>query len=223
VGRNVRVPVPYEDTTLPGYLLRPDGSGTASPTLVMTNGSDGSLAALIEHGGTEALARGWNVFVYDGPGQQSIPFQRGVPFRHDWEAVFTPVVDALLQRPEVDPDAMLGYAVSQGGYWLPRRWPSSTDWSPTAVWSTWPPPGTRSCPRRSSRCCAPDGRTRSTRRWRTRPPAQLWELLPTVAERAHYTAANGANFHCPPMAKATVSHDYLDWLTAHLPSYAILG
>ena len=43
-GRFVRVAVPYEDTTLPGYLLRPDASGAQRPTFVMTNGSDGSLA-----------------------------------------------------------------------------------------------------------------------------------------------------------------------------------
>jgi hypothetical protein len=29
-GRFVRVQVPYEDTSLPGYLLRPDASGAAS-------------------------------------------------------------------------------------------------------------------------------------------------------------------------------------------------
>jgi hypothetical protein len=42
-GGYVRVPVPYEGTTLPGYLLRPDATGAARPTLVVTNGSDGSL------------------------------------------------------------------------------------------------------------------------------------------------------------------------------------
>ena len=30
------------------------------------------------------------VFVFDGPGQQSMLFERGVPFRYDWEAVLTP-------------------------------------------------------------------------------------------------------------------------------------
>jgi hypothetical protein len=119
-GRFVRLPVPYGETSLPGYLLRPDDSGAVRPTLIVTNGSDGSLAGMLAHAGDEALARGWNVFLYDGPGQQSMLFQRGVPFRHDWEAVLTPVVDALLARPEVDPAALLGYGVSQGGYWLPR-------------------------------------------------------------------------------------------------------
>jgi hypothetical protein len=119
-GRFVRVQVPYEGTTLPGYLLRPDATGAARPTLVVTNGSDGSLAGLIGYGGAEALARGWNVFVYDGPGQQSMLFERGVPFRYDWEAVLTPVIDFLVARPDVDASALTGYGISQGGYWITR-------------------------------------------------------------------------------------------------------
>ncbi len=119
-GRFVRVQVPYEDTTLPGYLLRPDATGAARPTLVMTNGSDGSLPGLMEYGAAEALGRGWNAFLFDGPGQQSVLFQRGVPFRYDWEAVLTPVIDALVARPDVDASALTGYGISQGGYWITR-------------------------------------------------------------------------------------------------------
>jgi hypothetical protein len=119
-GGYVRVPVPYEGTTLPGYLLRPDATGAARPTLVVTNGSDGSLPGLLGYGAKEALARGWNVFLYDGPGQQSMLFERGVSFRYDWEAVLTPVIDVLVARSDVDASALTGYAISQGGYWLPR-------------------------------------------------------------------------------------------------------
>jgi len=119
-GRIVRVAVPYEDTTLPGYLLRPDGSGAPRPTLVMTNGSDGSLPGLVGYGAAEALNRGWNAFLFDGPGQQSMLFERGIPFRHDWEAVLTPVIDCLAARPDVDASALTGYGISQGGYWITR-------------------------------------------------------------------------------------------------------
>jgi hypothetical protein len=34
-------------------------------------------------GAAEALARGWNAFLFDGPGQQSMLFERNVPFRYD--------------------------------------------------------------------------------------------------------------------------------------------
>ena len=119
-GRFIRVQVPYEDTTLPGYLLRPDATGAPRPTLVMTNGSDGSLPGLMGYGGAEALKRGWNALVFDGPGQQSMLIERGVPFRSDSEAVLTPVIDALVARPDVDASALAGYGISQGGYWITR-------------------------------------------------------------------------------------------------------
>jgi hypothetical protein len=119
-GAFVRVEVPYEDTTLPGYMLRPDATGSARPTLVMTNGSDGSLPALWGYGAAEALSRGWNAFVFDGPGQQSMLFEQGVPFRYDWEAVLTPVIDFVAARPDVDAAALFGYGISQGGYWITR-------------------------------------------------------------------------------------------------------
>ena len=119
-GAFLRVDVPYEDTTLPGYLLRPDASGAARPTFVMTNGSDGTLPGLLGYGAAEALSRGWNAFLFDGPGQQSMLFERDVPFRYDWEAVLTPVIDALVTRSDVDSSALTGYGISQGGYWITR-------------------------------------------------------------------------------------------------------
>jgi hypothetical protein len=119
-GSIVRVEVPYESTTLPGYLLRPDSSGAARPTFIMTNGSDEALPNLLAHGAAEALARGWNAFLFDGPGQQSMLFDQNVPFRYDWEAVLGPVIDALIERPDVDASALMGYGVSQGGYWVTR-------------------------------------------------------------------------------------------------------
>ena len=119
-GKHVRFDIAYEQTTLPGYLFRPDSSGAARPTLVITNGSDGSLSGLWGEGIKLGLDRGWNVFVFDGPGQQSTLFEQGIPFRHDWEQVLTPVLDALVTRPEVDSSRLLASGVSQGGYWLPR-------------------------------------------------------------------------------------------------------
>ena len=107
--RDARLPVP------PGRERR-----RHRPTLVVTNGSDGALSGLWATAIRPALDRGWNAFVFDGPGQQSMLFERDIPFRHDWEAVLTPVVDVLVDRADVDASALLAYAISQGGYWLPR-------------------------------------------------------------------------------------------------------
>jgi hypothetical protein len=115
-----RVAVPYEGSTLPGFLFRPDNSGVKRPTLVMTNGSEGSKSGLWAWGVSSTLARGWNAFIYDGPGQQNMLFDRGIPFRYDWEAVLTPIVDCLVQRNDVDGAALFAYGCSQAGYWLAR-------------------------------------------------------------------------------------------------------
>ncbi len=119
-GAHVRVGVDYEAGTLPGYLMRPDATGQPRPTLVVTSGSDAAINDLWSTIVAGGLDRGWNVFVYDGPGQQSMLFEHGVPFRPDWEAVLTPVVDTLVDRADVIGEQLAGYGLSQGGYWLPR-------------------------------------------------------------------------------------------------------
>jgi hypothetical protein len=119
-GCIVRVEVPCGEAMMPGYLLRPDTTGAARPTLVLTNGSEGSISGLWANGASTALARGWNAFLYDGPGQQTMLFDQGVPFRPDWEAVLTPIVDALVARADVDPGALFAYGISQAGYWVTR-------------------------------------------------------------------------------------------------------
>ena len=119
-GRAQRIAVPYQPVPIPGYLFRPDTSDAPRPTLVMTNGSEGSLSGLWAWGVTTAAARGWNAFIYDGPGQQAMLFHHNVPFRPDWEAVITPIIDSLTGRPDVDAAALLAYGCSQAGYWVPR-------------------------------------------------------------------------------------------------------
>lgn len=71
------VDIPYEDTTLPGWFFRPPSAsaGAAVPTLVAVNGSDGALAGLWTSAVAPALDRGYNVLIFDGPGQQSELFE----------------------------------------------------------------------------------------------------------------------------------------------------
>ncbi len=57
-GRFVPVAVPYEGTTLPGFMLRPDATGKRRPTLIVTNGSDDSLSGMYGWTVQETLARG---------------------------------------------------------------------------------------------------------------------------------------------------------------------
>ena len=115
-----RIKIPYEDQTMPGYLFRPSTSDSQRRTLIMNNGSDGAVTSIWPRVSAGAVARRYNVIIFDGPGQRPMLFERGVPFRHDWEHVITPVVDFRLTRPDVDPAQMVLYGISQGGYWVPR-------------------------------------------------------------------------------------------------------
>jgi hypothetical protein len=115
-----QVEIPYAGTSLPGYFFRPDATDGPCPTVILNNGSDSPVTGLWPPLGAGGVARGYNVLVFDGPGQQSMLFEHGMPFRHDWEQVITPVVDFLLARPDVDPDRIALWGLSQGGYWAPR-------------------------------------------------------------------------------------------------------
>jgi alpha/beta hydrolase fold len=114
------VRIPYQGTSLPGWFFRSDGSGTRRPTLIMTNGSDGQAVDLWVNGAAAGLARGWNVLIYDGPGQGEALFVHKIPFTDRWEQVVTPIVDLLHRRRDVDADRIALTGLSMGGDLAPR-------------------------------------------------------------------------------------------------------
>ncbi|HEY2162047.1 MAG TPA: hypothetical protein VGH24_12130 [Solirubrobacteraceae bacterium] len=115
-----RVKIPYEDTTLEGYFFKVDDSDTRRPLFIYNNGSDGPTSAVWVGGGMGAIARGYNVLTFDGPGQNAALVRQRLYFRPDWEAVITRVVDYALARADVDPERIVLHGVSQAGYWVPR-------------------------------------------------------------------------------------------------------
>jgi dienelactone hydrolase len=117
-----RVAIPYEDTTLPGYVFRaPDAEpGEVRPLVIVNNGSDGGTSQMLVAGGAGAAERGYHWMTFDGPGQQFALYEQNIPFRHDWESVLTPVLDAMLARSDVDAERAALIGVSQAGYWVPR-------------------------------------------------------------------------------------------------------
>jgi hypothetical protein len=281
--RTERVRIPYEDTTLPGYLFLHDGS--PRPTLILVNGSDGSISSLWANGGSGAYARGYNVLLFDGPGQQTMLFDRGVPFRPDWEAVITPVVDYLLARQDVDAARIAIYGISQGGFWVARALAFEhriaagvADPGIVEVAASWE----RSIPKKLFQL-VDEGRTEafdkdmalglkfsreSERNWnfRARPygqrgyyatleevrrydltdvaaeittpllitspeDEQFWpgqsdllaDLVPDHAYVARFTAAEGANLHCQPLARALTDQRALDWLDDQLARVGVVA
>ncbi|MFE0464640.1 alpha/beta fold hydrolase [Kitasatospora sp. NPDC058965] len=114
------VEIPYEGTTLPGYLFLVDDSPTPRPTVVFTSGFDSTLEESYFVIAAAALRRGYHVLAFDGPGQGAALRLQKLVFRPDWESVVTPVVDYALTRPQIDPDRLVLLGYSFGGYLAAR-------------------------------------------------------------------------------------------------------
>ncbi|MDH7597981.1 MAG: alpha/beta fold hydrolase [Methanothrix sp.] len=114
------VRIPFENTTLPGYLCLVDSSGEERPTLIVHTGFDGTGEELYYAVARSANARGYNVLIFEGPGQGEVIRVQKIHFRHNWESVVTPVVDFALNLTEVDPDKIALMGISFGGYLAPR-------------------------------------------------------------------------------------------------------
>ncbi|WP_022900005.1 alpha/beta hydrolase family protein [Humibacter albus] len=274
-----RVSIPYENTSLPGYLFRPRGASGALPLLIGTNGSDGSLSSMWATCAFGALQRGYAVLLYDGPGQQTMLFDAGTTFRPDWEAVLTPVLDFALALDDTDPKRIAAYGISQAGYWVTRalgfehRFAAaivdpgvvdvSTSWSdhlPKSMLElldkgendkfdrdmafglklqkdaarTWAfrarPYGPRGYAEtlhevrryRIDEDVAAQITTPLLITWPEREqfwPGQsekLAALTPSVSTLVPFTAAEGADFHCEPLARALVDQRMFDWLDERL-------
>ena len=114
------VDIPYEDTTMQGYLFRPDNGSTKFATIIFNNGSDGPTSSMWGYGVAGALERGYAALVFDGPGQNSMLWEQGIPFRTDWEKVIMPIMDFLKTQDDIAPDRIVLSGISQGGYWVLR-------------------------------------------------------------------------------------------------------
>ena len=69
---------------------------------------------------SQPLQRGYNVIAVDGPGQASALIEHGLTLRPDWENVIAPMIDHLIERPEVDPDRIAVIGLSLGAHLAPR-------------------------------------------------------------------------------------------------------
>lgn len=204
-------------------------------------------------------------------------FERGIPFRPDWEAVVTPIVDYLLTRADVDPARIAISGWSMGGELVARAAAFEhrlaavvLDPGVTDVLASWPLPkalielvnaGKRrevnegwaeamrganaeqrfTLAKRSEIFRAPDTFTliRDLQAYSntdvigriTAPtlvcspqfeefypgqPEQLYALLDAPKELVRFTVAEGAQFHCEPMAPTRRNEIVYDWLETTL-------
>jgi len=116
----IQVEIPFEGTTLPGYFCLVDNSGAKRPLLIVHSGFDGTAEELYFETACFAVRRGYNVPIFEGPGQGGVIRVQGIPFRPDWETVVSPVIDYAVRRKEVDAEKIALMGISFGGYLAPR-------------------------------------------------------------------------------------------------------
>ncbi len=98
---------------IPGYFFAPDSSGDKKPTVIISSGSDGQNVESMQFGVTAGLQRGYNVVLFEGPGQMTPLFKNSVPFTPDWDKVVGPVLEWTKARADVGKVGLIG--VSFGG------------------------------------------------------------------------------------------------------------
>jgi pimeloyl-ACP methyl ester carboxylesterase len=118
-GWGESVAIPYEGKTLHGLFFAASGEGPR-PTVIVNGGYDSTAEEAYFYSGPAALARGYNVLCFDGPGQGAALIEDGLVFRPDWENVLAPVLAHLAHRREVDSKRIVLMGLSFGGYLAPR-------------------------------------------------------------------------------------------------------
>ncbi|EFX05053.1 dipeptidyl aminopeptidase [Grosmannia clavigera kw1407] len=117
-----RVKIPADGFTIEGIWYAASSDTAQAQTMVLTNGYDASQEDIYHQYVAAALARGWNCFTFEGPGQGSVRRDQNIGFIPDWERAVSPVVDYLLVEKAalVDPKRLVLLGNSMGGYLAAR-------------------------------------------------------------------------------------------------------
>jgi alpha-beta hydrolase superfamily lysophospholipase len=110
--------IPFGHTTLPGYFFRAAGEGRRA-TLILLGGYDGTAEELWFLNGAAAVARGYHVVAFDGPGQGAALLQQGLTLRPDVDRVVSAVFDHVAGRDDVDSARVGLIGLSLGGLLAP--------------------------------------------------------------------------------------------------------
>jgi hypothetical protein len=117
-----RLAVPFDGHELPGWFVPATGSapGEARPVVIVSNGYDGTMPEDHFGIGKATVERGYHVVHFDGPGQGAMLVHEGTSLIADWERVVGAVVDAIIDRDDIDADRIVLHGWSLGGYLAPR-------------------------------------------------------------------------------------------------------
>jgi dienelactone hydrolase len=115
----VHVEIPFEHSTMPGYLTIPDGAGKDVPVVIVIPGATGYKEE--NYGQAYKLwERGIATLIFDGPGQGEAMLFRKYVYRVDnYEKAVKAVIDFVRADSRVGKKvAIIG--ISYGGYLAPR-------------------------------------------------------------------------------------------------------
>ena len=111
----------YKDIKLPCYFMSPDNGNIKRKTLLIVSGYDGTIEEEYLQRGYAALERGYNVFLFAGPGQMdTLRFNPKSHFEPDFENPVKEVVDFCSTRNQIDMDKLALLGISIGGYFAFR-------------------------------------------------------------------------------------------------------
>ena len=111
--------VPFEKIVLPGYYRPVKKDGKPRRTLLMIGGGETFMEDNVVYIEPQTIKRGYNFITVDIPGQGMLPAE-GQFFRKDTETQMKAILDVILKFPEVDPEKIAVYGISNGGYFVPR-------------------------------------------------------------------------------------------------------
>lgn len=111
--------VDYEGKSLDAILYHTRKAGR-NPLVIYVLGLDAQKEEYYFLGIEEALVRGLNVLVIDGPGQASSLFLKGIKATPHYEKPVSAFIDALSKREDLDMDRVAIVGRSFAGYHAPR-------------------------------------------------------------------------------------------------------
>lgn len=116
------VEIPYQGSSLPGYLYRATSKdGKSTPLIIQWNGLDSTKEMMYYSGFPQMLAaRGISTLMIDTPGSGEALRLRGLTARYDTEAWAEAIVDYAETLDGVDTENIGIVGWSLGGYYAPR-------------------------------------------------------------------------------------------------------
>ena len=110
------IEIPYEDITLPAYFVSGGDGNEPRPTLLLMGGFDSSVEEIYYFGAAAGARRGYNVLIFEGPGQRTTAHMHpGSIYRHDYEVPAATIVDYAISRADVDSENIGFAGFSLGG------------------------------------------------------------------------------------------------------------